>query len=161
MLTNEQRRELINDIKENTDILTTKHDQIHILFDWDRDMFGFEGVIESQEDLEEDIHQFCERCNTTILNPLYVFVIKKLIKAGLLDKDYKTQCCTCRMFENLLENAQVDIFLDYIVQTCGKLGYKRWREYVDRLAKCDEFYILKDLEFLLKLNKRLKEYVSR
>lgn len=157
MLTDEQRRVLIHDLKH-----LYKKGEIHILFDWDREMFGFEGNIEYQDDYEDDVeHNFCERCNTTVLNPLYVFIIKRLIRAGLLDEDYKTQCCTCKMFERILEQGRENIFLDYIVQTNGKLGHKPWLKYIENLAECEEFSILKDTEFQLKLENRLREYVNR
>lgn len=163
ILTDEQRRILINNIEVSlTRALNYGDDKVHIHFDIDRDMYGFEGVlIFNPIDNDGTLNFFCEMCGLTTLNTIYVYIINRFKKAGLLDEEYTPRCCTCNMFINLLKNEKYEIFITYLVNMYGQLRDTVWHDMVENMSNCEEFSIIKDLDFNKKIKKKLSDYVAR
>ena len=160
LLTYEQRRELISDVELS--LTRVKNREVHILFDIDRDMYGFDGCLKRSEiDDDDTLNFFCEMCGLTTLDTIYVFIINRFKKAGLLDEEYKPRCCTCNMFINLLHRESYDTFITYLVNMYGQLRDTVWICMIKTMAECKEFSILNDPEFEKKIKKKLSDYVAR
>ena len=54
-------------------------------------------------------YKVCEICHKNTLSFDYMYIINKLKKAGLLDKDYKLRCCYCYSIRNSLTEVQTAI----------------------------------------------------